>query len=184
MPVKKKGAKKAAPKKKSIKISAKKASPKKLAPVPVSAKKHRIYIESCAFFPGNSADGYVDNFQAGRHAAVTNRALFTPIVLPIGAVIKSVSIHYTNSTDTTPMVLFLRKHADRHCPSGEIEMSFISIPPGVLPPDNYLTVTDTTFPDAGVVKNHYLHYLEVGGTGDYGAGGRITIRGASIVYVY
>ncbi|MFM9909342.1 MAG: hypothetical protein ACKVOW_08335, partial [Chitinophagaceae bacterium] len=79
---------------------------------------------------------------------------------------------------------FLRKHADRHSPSGEIEMSFINIPPGVLPPDNYLTVTDTTFPDGGLIKDKFLHYLEVSGTGDYGAGGKITIRGVSLVYTY
>ena len=37
--------------------------------------KHKIYIESAAFFPANSADGYVDHFQDGRRSAVANRGL-------------------------------------------------------------------------------------------------------------
>jgi len=186
MPVKKKKtapkAKKIAPKK-SV-AAAKKKNPvaaKGLLPLPVK-KKETLFIESSAFFPLNSVDGYVDLFQSGRRTAVPNRSMATPIVLPVGAVLKSISIHYTNSTTNTPMALFLRKHADRHSPSGEIEMSFISMPPGVLPPDNYLTVTDTTFPDAGVFKDRFLHYLEVQGCGDYGAGGIFSIRGVSLVY--
>ncbi len=189
MAVKKKAASKKLSKKKITKvipskIANKKAGAKALLPAPKAPRKHRIYIESCAFFPGNSSDGYKDLFQSGRHAVVTNKPLFTPIVLPVGAILKSISIHYTNSTTTTPIAFFLRKHADRHSPSGEIEMSFINIPPGVLPPDNYLTVTDTSFPDAGLIKDKFLHYLEVSGTGDYGAGGKITVRGVSLVYTY
>jgi len=149
-----------------------------------SGTKHKIYIESAAFFPANSSDGYVDHFQDGRRSAVANRGLLTAIVLPVGAVIKSMTIHYTNSTRETPIAFFLRKHQDRHSPSGEIEMSFINLPPGVLPPDNYLSVTDTTFPDGGVIQDKFLHYLEVSGTGDFGAEGRRTVRGVSMVYVY
>ncbi len=174
--------KKAIAKKTSTKAN-KKVVPKKKSPAP-PAKKHTIYIESSAFLPLNSADGYVDLFQRGRHAAVFGQSLAAPIVLPVGAVIQSFSIHYTNSTNDNVLAFFLRKHADRHCPSGEIEMSFISLSPGTLPPDNYLTVTDTTFPDGGVVKNKYLHYLEVPGTGNFGAAGIRTIRGVSIVYKY
>ena len=146
--------------------------------------KHKIYIESAAFFPANSADGYVDHFQDGRRSAVANRGLSTAIILPVGAVIISMTIHYTNSTTETPIAFFLRKHQDRHSPSGEIEMSFINLPPGILPPDNYLSVTDTTFPDGGVIQDKFLHYLEVSGTGDFGKEGRRTVRGVSIVYVY
>ncbi len=168
---------------KAAKTAKRNTIPKKKSPVPLS-KKHTIYIESSAFLPLNSTDGYVDLFQQGRHAAVSGQSLAAPIVLPVGAVIKSFSIHYTNSTNDNVLAFFLRKHADRHCPSGEIEMSFISLSPGTLPPDNYLTVTDTTFPGGGVVKNKYLHYLEVPGTGNFGAAGIRTIRGVSIVYNY
>lgn len=151
---------------------------------PAKPSLHKIYIESAAFFPANSSDGYVDHFQAGRRTAVANRSLLAPIVLPVGAVIKSMSIHYTNNTKESPFAFFLRKHQDRHSPSGEIEMSFISMPPGSLPPDNFLTVTDTSFPDGGVVQDKFLHYLEVSGTGDFGDEGRRTIRGVSVEFLY
>ena len=186
------GSKKSAPKKsgnKKTKPQSAKAVTKKTATAVAlgpssTATKHKIYIESAAFFPANSADGYVDHFQDGRRSAVANRGLSTAIVLPVGAVIKSMTIHYTNSTTETPIAFFLRKHQDRHSPSGEIEMSFINLPPGILPPDNYLSVTDTTFPDGGVIQDKFLHYLEVSGTGDFGKEGRRTVRGVSIVYVY
>lgn len=186
MPVKKKKAavkvKKAAPAKKAPA----KTKPKKLAgPVILPVKKsYTVYIESAAFFPPNSSDGYVDLFQDGRRTAVAGRSLSTAIVIPVGAVLKSISIHYTNSTPNAVLSFFLRKHADRHSPSGEIEMSFINLPPGVLPPDNYLTVTDTSFPDSGVIKDRFLHYVEIPGTGDFGAGGKVTVRGVSYTYSY
>jgi len=190
MPVKKKKVaakvKKAAPKKAApVKAKSAKPSPVGKVPLPLPVKKkHTVYIESAAFFPPNSADGYVDLFQDGRRAAVAGRSLSTAIVLPVGAVLKSISIHYFNSTPNTVLSFFLRKHADRHSPSGEIEMSFINLPPGVLPPDNYLTVTDTTFPDGGVIKDRFLHYIEIPGTGDFGAGGKFNVRGVSLVYTY
>jgi len=194
MPVKKKKApakaKKAAPKKTA---SAKVAPAKKKSTKPVAAKpilplalpkKYTVFIESAAFFPANSADGYADLFQDGRRTVTPGKSLSTAIVLPVGAKLKSISIHYTNSTPNPVLSFFLRKHADRVSPSGEIEMSFINLPPGTLPPDNYLTVTDTSFPNAGVIQNRFLHYLEIPGTGDFGAGGRVTVRGVSLVYTY
>ncbi|HTL06974.1 MAG TPA: hypothetical protein VL307_01910 [Chitinophagaceae bacterium] len=185
-PAPKKAVAKKAPVKKSAaagKASASPATAKRPLPLPLK-KKHTLYIESAAFFPPNSADGYVDLFQDGRRTAVAGRSLSTAIVLPVGAVLKSISIHYTNTTPNPVLSFFLRKHADRHSPSGEIEMSFINLPPAVLPPDNYLTVTDTTFPDGGVIQDRFLHYLEIPGTGDFGAGGRFTVRGASVVFLY
>jgi len=173
----------AANKSASTKQVARPAPGKRPLPLPIR-KKHTLYIESTAFFPPNSADGYVDLFQDGRRTAVAGRSLSTAIVLPVGAVLKSISIHYTNTTPNPVLSFFLRKHADRHSPSGEIEMSFINLPPTVLPPDNYLTVTDTTFPDGGVIQDRFLHYLEIPGTGDFGAGGRFTVRGASVVFLY
>jgi hypothetical protein len=189
MPVKKKPAakvKKPVPKKTVLaKAASVKLSPVTKTPATLAAKKkHTVYIESAGFFPPNSGDGYVDLFQDGRRAAIAGKSLSTPIVLPVGAVLKSISIHYTNSTPNTVLSFFLRKHADRHSPSGEIEMSFINLPPATLPPDNYLTVTDTSFPDGGVIKDRFLHYLEIPGTGDFGAGGKITVRGVSLVYTY
>ena len=163
----------------------KKPLPKKAAPLPApAAKKHTIYIHHSAFQPTQSVNGVIDNFQSGRHTAVPDRSLAAPIILPVGAKIKSMSIYYTNSTGNTPIATFLRLHVDRHCPSGEIEMSFFGLAPGVLPPDNYLTLTDTTFPDGGLIKKNYLHYLEINGTGNFGAGGILSVRGASITYTY
>jgi hypothetical protein len=180
--VKKKAAvKKAAPKK----GNSKKAVKKVIAPlIKAKPKTHTIYLESASFCALNSADGYVDNFQDGRHTATPNRSLVTSIILPVGAVLKSLSVHYMNTTSSSVMAVFLRKHADRHSPSGEIEMSFISLPNGVLAPDNYLTVTDNMFPFGGVIEDRFLHYLEIPGTGNFGADGKITIRGISISYVY
>ena len=174
---KKKPAKKAAPKKAVKKI----AAPRPGIPV---AKKHTLYIHHSAFQATNSSDGVIDHFQSGRHTAVPNKSLSAPIALPVGAKIKSMSIYYTNSTTNNPIATFLRLHVNRHCPSGEIEMSFINLAPGVLPPDNYLTVTDTSFTDGGLIKKDYLHYLEINGTGDFGAAGRIALRGISITYTY
>lgn len=187
--VKKKAAvRKPAAKKKTVAkkaVTAKKVKALKQLPAPKPAKtKHKVFIEAAAFLPANSSDGYVDHFQAGRRTVIANRALLTAIPLPVGAVIKAMTIHYTNSTTETPLAFFLRKHADRHSPSGEIEMSFISMPPGSLPPDDYLSVTDTSFPDGGIIKDKFLHYLEISGTGDFGAEGRRTIRGVSIDYLY
>lgn len=189
MPVKKKKAavkaKKAAPGKAAAKKKAARSSAPAKAPLPLPVKKkHTVYIESAAFFPPNSADGWVDLFQDGRRTAVAGKSLSTAIVIPVGAVLKSISVHYTNSTPNTVLSFFLRKHADRHSPSGEIEMSFINLPPAVLPPDNYLTVTDTSFPDAGVIKDRFLHYIEIPGTGDFGAGGKFTVRGVSYTYLF
>ena len=130
MPVKKKKAapkaKKAAPEKAAAakKKTAPSAAPAR-APLPAPVKKkYTVYVESAAFFPPNSADGYVDLFQSGRRTAVAGKSLSTAIIIPVGAVLKSISIHYTNSTPNTVLSFFLRKHADRHSPSGEIENVF------------------------------------------------------------
>jgi hypothetical protein len=115
MPVKKKKVaakvKKTAPKKAAAaKAKSAKPSPVGKAPLPLPVKKkHTVYIESAAFFPPNSADGYVDLFQDGRRTAVAGRSLSTAIVLPVGAVLKSISIHYFNST---PIPFFLSFYAN------------------------------------------------------------------------
>lgn len=156
----------------------------KPARIAASAKTYKIYVESSAFFPVNSSDGYIDHFQDGRHSAVAGKSMAAPVIVPVKAKLKSISIHYTNTTGNTPLAFFLRKHTDRHSPSGEIEMSFISLPPATLPPDNYLTVTDNSFPDGNIIQDKFLHYLEIAGTGDFGAAGRVTVRGMSLVYTY
>ena len=153
------------------------------SPVPVK-KPTTVYIGPSAFFPGNSESGYIDLFQEGRCTAVPNRDLYTPIVVPVGATLTSISIHYINTTANPVLCLFLRLHADRVSPSGEIEMSFINLPPASLPPDNYLTVTDNSFADGNVIQDRFLHYLEIQGTGDFGAAGKVTVRGVSFTYVY
>lgn len=202
MPAKKKKAAAKKPVAKKTVPNAKKVSPKKPAPAkkkPAIAKKsvtgrivpldlitktNTLYIESSAFFPLVSQSGYIDLFQDGRCAESAGNTLSTPVVLPVGAVLTSVSIHYMNTTSSTVIAFFLRKHADRHSPSGETEMSFITLPPGTLPPDNYLTVTATAFPDGGVIQDRFLHFIEVPSTGNWGDGGRLTVRGISLVYNY
>ncbi|MEP6748765.1 MAG: hypothetical protein ABJB86_13630, partial [Bacteroidota bacterium] len=183
MPPKKK---KVTAKKSAVKKSApvvKKAITKKARPVKkksaalklplTGAQPNTIYIESSAFFPLNSSAGYVDLFQDGRCAASAGNSLATPVVLPVGAVLTSLSVHYMNTTTSTVTCFFLRKHADRNSPSGEIEMSFISLPPATLPPDNYLTATATLFPDGGIIRDRFLHYIEVPSTGNWGEGGKL-----------
>jgi len=180
--VKKVAAKKVIPKKAAPKKSSK-APKKSPLPAPTGVKTWRVYIESAAFLPENSVDGYIDHFQSGRNAAIPDRMLAAPIIIPVGAKLVSISIHYTNTTASSKLAFFLRKHADRHSPSGEIEMSFIDLPNTTLPPDNYLTVTDTSFPNSGIIQDRFLHYIEVP-TGDWGAGGRVTVRGVSLVYKF
>jgi hypothetical protein len=191
-PAKKAIAKKA-PAKKAVKAIAKKSPAKasitrttpkaSLTSLLAKPKKWKIYIESAAFLPTNSADGYVDLYQSGRRTVIQDGWLMTALPIPVGAKLLSISIHYTNTTTDTKMATFLRKHQDRHSPSGEIEMSFINLPNTSLPPDNYLTVTDTSFPDSGVIQDKFLHYISIP-TGDWGAGGRVTVRGLSLTYRY
>ncbi|MBV4359766.1 hypothetical protein [Pinibacter aurantiacus] len=179
---KKTPAKKSVPAKKAAKKAAPKKTPAKGIIDKILRKRHTIYIESAAFFPLSSATGYVDHFQDGRCAAVAPGDLSVALPIPVGAILKSISIHYMNTTTNTVIAFFLRKHANRHSPSGEIEMSFINLPPGTLPPDNYLTVTDTTFPDGGVIQDKFLHYITIPGTGDFPGGLKISVRGVSLVY--
>ena len=177
--------KKAAVKKKSVATKKSSLISNLPFPQPLPARKtYTVYIESTAFFPLNSADGYVDLYQDGRHTAIAGKSLATAIAIPVGAALTAFSVHYTNSTPNAVLSFFLRKHADRHSPSGEIEMSFISLPPGVLQPDNYLTVTDNSFPDGGVIQDRFLHYIEIPGTGDFGTGGMFTVRGVSYSYTF
>jgi hypothetical protein len=175
---------KAIAKKSPSKASSVRTTPKaSLTSLLAKPKKWKIYIESTAFLPANSADGYVDLFQSGRRTAIQDGWLMTALPIPVGAKLLSISIHYTNTTTDTKMATFLRKHQDRHSPSGEIEMSFINLPNTSLPPDNYLTVTDTSFPDSGLIRDKFLHYISIP-TGDWGAGGRVTVRGVSLTYSY
>ncbi|MEO5682435.1 MAG: hypothetical protein ABIQ88_07315 [Chitinophagaceae bacterium] len=188
-------------KKKKVAVKAKKAVPKKAAPakkksvvakrgIPIpkfplpAKKKYTVYIGQSAFFPQNSENGYIDLFQEGRCTAIPNRDLHTPIVVPVGATLNSISIHYINTTANPVLCLFLRLHADKFAPSGTVEMSFINMPPAILPPNNYPTVTDTTFADGNIIQDRYLHFLEIHGTGDFGAAGKITVRGVSFTYTY
>jgi hypothetical protein len=53
----------------------------------------------------------------------------------------------------------------------------------VFPPDNYLTVTDTSFPNSAVIQDQFLHYISIP-TGDWGEAGRVTVRGVSLVYTF
>ena len=170
-------------KKKAGGTTATKAATPALPSLLIKPRKWKIYMESAAFFPTNSSEGYVDHYQSGRRSATQDGQLAAALPIPVGAKLLSISIHYTNTTSQQKMAVFLRKHQDRHSPSGEIEMSFINLPNTLLPPDNYLTVTDTSFPDSGVIQDKFLHYISVP-TGDWGVAGRVTLRGVSLVYQY
>jgi hypothetical protein len=143
-----------------------------------------LYIDSSFFFPGESGDGYADDFQSGRYAIDSNKALQAPIILPVGATIKSVTIYYKNtSTDSMPIAI-LKKHIDHHCFSGEVEVSLDNCPAGSSIPDNYLEKFINHFDAGGVILDKYLYFIQVFNTGMLDGGLWRTLRGIRLEYVY
>src|SRR5262245_26078864 len=156
MPAKKKALKKAV-KKLPSKPAAKKATTKKAASpkaktlgglFPPRIGSTVIYIDSCAFFPGSSSSGYIENFQEGRNTVTPGHGLMTALPLLVGSTIKTITVYYKNTSKEDMMFIMLKKHIDHHCFSGEVEVSLDFLPPATLAPDDFVEKLINHF-DAG-----------------------------------
>lgn len=191
----KKAAKKAAPRKAPPKKTAKKAVPLKKglvaskATIPVKGLPrpkggHTIYVDSRFFFPGESSLGYIDHFQEGRQTLADGTALVAALPLPVGAVMKSVTVYYKNTTKQDMQFMILKKSIDHHCPSGEVEVTIDFLPPATLAPDNFVAKFIDHFDAGGLIKDKYLYFIEVYGTGKPSETETRLLRGISIDYTY
>jgi len=182
-----KGSKKPAARRATQKSTVKKAASRKTAVKKIKAPKpvkttQVIYIDSCAFFPRVSTEGYVENGQEGRNNLTPEYGLMAPLPLPVNSVFKSVTIYYKNTTQDWMQVAILKKHIDHHCYTGEFEVSLDSLPPATLPPDNFVSLYIDHFADGGLVKDKYLYFIEISNTINNETGMR-TVRGMRIEYI-
>jgi hypothetical protein len=164
----KKNVKKPAPKKSTLKKAVKKASLSKkavagLIPFP-RLSSAVVYIDSCFFFPGASSSGYIENFQEGRNTVTRGHGLMAPIPLPVGATIKTITVYYKNRSKEDMQFIFLKKHIDHHCFSGEVEVSLDFLPPATLAPDDFVEKVINHFDAGGLIKDKYLYFLEITNT--------------------
>ncbi|MFT3701551.1 MAG: hypothetical protein QM802_04240 [Agriterribacter sp.] len=177
--------KKSAVKKKAIKrasVPTKKILPQPKIPVipvlPVAKKS--LYIHYAAFVPYcvTAPDGYVDYYQQGRKS--NNGSLIAPILLPVGSIISQVVIYYKNNTTENMMALVLKHHVEHVAASGEIEVAFITCPPGTSVPDNFLS-SSTTLTTTGKILDKYMYHIEIDSTIKNATEERVLL-GAKIVY--
>jgi hypothetical protein len=183
-PAKKKPAKKAVGKQPAK--SAKASAPKKF-PIPIIRPiraSHTVYIDSSFFFPPNSAEGYTDDSQAGRYTTMLNGMLQAPLILPVGATIKTITIYYKNTSTESMPIAILKKSIDHYCFSGEVEVSLDNCPPGTSVPDNYLSKLIDHFEGGGVIIDNYLYFIQVYSTGKMDEARWRTLRGIRIDYTY
>lgn len=184
-PVKKKAVKKTVPKPPAK--SAKTTAPRK-APIPVvrpfKAGNHTIYIDSSFFFPPDNSEGYIDDSQAGRYTAVLNGMLQAPLILPVGATMKTVTIYYKNTSIESMPIAILKKSIDHYCFSGEVEVSLDNCMPGTSSPDNYLAKVINHFEGGGIIIDNYLFFIQVYSTGKVDEAQWRTLRGIRIDYTY
>lgn len=164
----KKNVKKPAPKKSNLKKAVKKASIAKtlaggIIPFPRKGTSV-VYIDSCFFFPGASSSGYIENFQEGRNTVTRGHGLMCPIALPVGAIIKTITVYYKNRSKEDMQFIFLKKHIDHHCFSGEVEVSLDFLPPATLAPDDFVEKLINHFDAGGLIKDKYLYFLEITNT--------------------
>ncbi|MBX3253458.1 MAG: hypothetical protein KF862_04890 [Chitinophagaceae bacterium] len=147
---------------------------------PPKAKKRTLYVHYSSFHPYmvGQPGGYSDFFQEGRSAA--NGMLISPILLPVGSAMKSITIYYKNNTEEDIMVLVLKHHVQHIAPSGEIEVVFITCPPGTSSPDNFLSVT-FNLGSAGKILDKYMYFAEVENMVKTGTQERVLL-GMKIVY--
>jgi hypothetical protein len=141
-----------------------------------------LYVDSSFFFPLDSDFGYTDDFQAGRYTKRADQMLQAPILLPVGAKIFTITMYYKNTTTEPMLFIYLKKHIDHHAFSGEVEVSFESLPQGMLAPDNFLGKVVNHFENAGVIKDKYLYFLQVQSTGKTDEKIMKTVRGMRIEY--
>lgn len=185
--VKKTTRKQAVPAKKSVKVKAGSVGKllKKSVEEPMKKLGNTVlYVDSSFFFPGDSDQGYIDDFQRGRYTKTPNHILQAPILLPVGAKIITITMYYMNTTSEPMMFIFLKKHIDHHAPSGEVEVSFETMPPGTLAPDNFLAKEVNHFDNLGVIKDKYLYFLQVAATGKIDETKMKTVRGMRIEYQF
>jgi hypothetical protein len=191
MALKKKTSKKAAKKapppkaattKKALKATATKAS--KSEPVIRSKGSHTLYVDSRFFFPCDSSLGYIDHFQEGRQTVVAGTGLVASLPLPVNAVIKSVTVYYKNTGTEDMQFFILKKSIDHHCPSGEVEVTIDFLPPATLAPDNFVAKYIDHFDAGGLIKDKYLYFMEVYGTGKLSEKDVRLFRGIRIDYTY
>lgn len=189
MALKKKAAKKAA-----LKVPSKAAATRKpvrpaaasLKPSPLVRSKgaHTVYLDSRAFFPADSSLGYIDHFQEGRQTVITTTALVAPLALPVNAVIRSVTVYYKNTGVEDMQFFILKKSIDHRCPSGEVEVTIDFLPPAAVPPDDYAAKLIDHFDAGGLIKDKYLYFIEVYGTGKPTEQDVRLLRGVKIEYNY
>lgn len=191
MALKKKTSKKAARKappatttttRKALKATATKTT--KLEPVIRAKGSHVLYIDSRFFFPGDSSLGYIDHFQEGRQTVVAGTGLVAALPLPVNAVIKSVTVYYKNTSKEDMQFFILKKSIDHHCPSGEVEVTIDFLPPATLAPDNFVSKYIDHFDAGGLIKDKYLYFIEVYGTGKPSEKEVRLLRGIRIDYTY
>lgn len=181
-----KAAKKPAPKaavKKSLpakKLPTAKAAAGGFFPIPRPSSSV-IYIDSCFFFPGASSSGYVENFQEGRNTNTAGHGLMAAIPLPVGATIKTITMYYKNRSKEDMQFIFLKKHIDHHCYSGEVEVSLDFLPPATLAPDDFVAKVINHFDAGGLIKDKYLYFVEITNTIKTAQEIR-TVRGMRIEY--
>lgn len=104
-----------------------------------------------------------------------------PIALPVGATIKTITIYYKNTSKEDMQFIFLKKHIDHHCFSGEVEVSLDFLPPATLAPDNFVAKVINHFDAGGLIKDKYLYFVEITNTIKSGEEVR-TVRGMRIEY--
>jgi hypothetical protein len=185
-----------ASKKKALKKSIKKSASKKAAAKKLPTTKKAaaaglfpfprlssavIYVDSCFFFPGASSSGYVENFQEGRNTNTAGHGLMAALPLPVGATIKTITIYYKNTSKEDMQFIFLKKHIDHHCFSGEVEVSLDFLPPATLAPDNFVAKVINHFDAGGLIKDKYLYFVEITNTIKTGEEVR-TLRGMRVEY--
>lgn len=172
---------KAAAPKKAVKPAAKAL---KTAPILRSKGTHVVYVDSRFFFPADSSLGYIDHFQEGRQTVTPGTGLVAALPLPVNAVIKSVTVYYKNTGTEDMQFIILKKSIDHHCPSGEVEVTIDFLPPATLAPDDFVAKFIDHFDAGGLIKDKYLYFIEVYGTGKPSEKDVRLLRGIRIEYSY
>lgn len=183
----KKAAKKAPPPKAATSKKALKAPATKVSKTTALVRgkgTHVLYVDSRFFFPGDSSLGYIDHFQEGRQTVVAGTGLVAALPLPVNAVIKSVTVYYKNTGTEDMQFFILKKSIDHHCPSGEVEVTIDFLPPATLAPDNFVAKYIDHFDAGGLIKDKYLYFMEVYGTGKPSEKDVRLFRGIRIEYTY
>ncbi len=141
--------------------SRKVSSAKKKIKISIREKSKSLYIDACFFFPPNNG-AYEDHYQDGRVSV--EGQLIAPILLPVGSVMKTVTIYYKNNTSEDLTVWIVKHHIDHHAYSGEVEVTYEACPPGTLAPDNFLKQVINHFDAGGQILDKYMYRIEIGST--------------------